>query len=87
MKNVTILLYILKKHDHVNYKQTIQTKKIAKVKLSSVNIKFAYHIATIFFKVIKVLIHFILFLSCIYVRKTQLQVNISVQKMLLTIQL
>lgn len=30
MKNVTILLYILEKHNHVNYKQTIKTKKLQK---------------------------------------------------------
>jgi hypothetical protein len=30
MKNVTILLHILEKHNHVNYKQTIQTKKLQK---------------------------------------------------------
>jgi hypothetical protein len=43
------------------------------VELTSVDRKFVYHIANIFFKVIKVLISFILFSSWVHVQKTQLQ--------------
>jgi hypothetical protein len=48
-------------------------QKIAKAELTSVNKKFVYHIANIFFKVIKFLICFILFSSRVHVQKTQLQ--------------
>jgi hypothetical protein len=44
-------------------------QKIAKIELTSVDIKFAYRIANIFFKVIKILIHFVLFSSWVHVCK------------------
>jgi hypothetical protein len=47
-------------------------QKIAKVGLTSVDRKFAYHIANVFFKVI-ILIHFILSSSWVRVHKSQLR--------------
>jgi len=44
-------------------------QKIAKIELTSVDIKFAYRIANIFFKVIKILIHFVLSSSWVHVCK------------------
>jgi hypothetical protein len=65
-------IFVLEKHNHVNYKQIIFPKRLFK-KLTSVDRKFPYHIANLFFKEIKVLIHFILFSSLVCVHKPQLQ--------------
>jgi len=40
--------------------------------LTNANRKFAYHITNIFFKTIKILIHFILFSTWIHIQKTKL---------------
>ncbi len=47
-------------------------QKIMQVDLININIKFAYHISNIFFKTIKVLIHFILFCVWICIHKVKL---------------
>ncbi len=72
LKNITLpTLFIGKLHlSRLEAKHFNQ--KFAKIKLTSVGIKFAYHIANIFFKVIKILIHIVLFSSWVHVRKAQL---------------
>jgi hypothetical protein len=48
-------------------------QKVAQAKLTSVNQKFAYHISNLFFKTIKILIHFVLSSAWIRIRKTILK--------------
>lgn len=47
-------------------------QKITQAKLTNTNRKFAYHITNIFFKKIKILIHFILSSKWIHIQKTKL---------------
>jgi hypothetical protein len=47
-------------------------QKIVQVELININSKFAYHISNIYFKTIKILIHFLLFCTWIFIRKAKL---------------
>ncbi len=63
----------MEKHNHLNYNQNLSYQKFVKAKLISVNKKFANHMANVFFKIIKVLIHFVLSSSWVCVCKAQLR--------------
>jgi hypothetical protein len=52
-------------------------QKIIQVKLTSINIKFAYHVTNIYFKIIKILIHFILYFTWVHVQKNNYMVEFS----------
>jgi hypothetical protein len=47
-------------------------QKIVQVELININSKFPYHISNIYFKIIKILIHFLLFCAWICIRKAKL---------------
>jgi hypothetical protein len=51
----------------------IVISKVAQAELTSVNRKFAYHISNLFFKTIKILIHFVLSSAWIRIQKTILK--------------
>jgi hypothetical protein len=73
LKNITIPILFIRKAHLFRLEAKHFYQKIAKIKLTSVDIKFAYRIANIFFKVIKILIHIVLSSSWVHVRKTQLR--------------
>jgi hypothetical protein len=58
-------------HQWLDIKLSYQ--KIAQAELTSTNRKFAYHITNLFFKTIKILIHFVLFSAWIRMRKSILK--------------
>jgi hypothetical protein len=70
LKNTTIRLFFFEKSHLFKLKAKHSNQKVAKTKLVIIDKKIAYHIANIFFKVIKALIHFVLSSSWVCVHKT-----------------